>query len=135
MERGKKPLPLSVKEQRGTLRRHRERGKIEITKPDSLPMKPSWLSVAGEEIWSENIARVAATGVGELDSVIFTLWCNLVGAISQATLTGAIAPGWAHVEVRRLAELLGLGGPKSRVIRTTDGIRRAPNPFSKFRRD
>jgi hypothetical protein len=111
VRRGPKPELPSVKASCGTFRPHRDRFKFEVVTPSTLPVKPDWLSAAGELIWHDNIARAATIGITEHDSVIFAIFCNLTGEIAQAGRTGKVVSIAAQTEVRRLAELLGLAGP------------------------
>jgi hypothetical protein len=133
MRRGPKPETPSVKANGGTFRPHRDRFKVEAVTPSTLPVKPDWLSAPGELIWRENIARAATVGVTEHDTVIFTIFCNLTGEIAEAVRAGKAVSIAAQTEARRLGELLGLAGPKSRIMDNPaqDGSR---NPFARRRR-
>src|SRR5258708_5766505 len=115
MKRGPKPELPSVKASSGTFRPHRDRFKVEVLTSSTLPVKPDWLSAAGELIWHDNIAQAATIGITEHDSVVFAIFCNLTGEIAEAVRAGKVVSIAAQTEARRLAELLGLGGPKSRV--------------------
>jgi hypothetical protein len=70
----------------------------------------------------------------EADSVVFAIFCDLVGSIGQAYMSGGVPPIAAQAEARRLGELFGLAGAASRVSR--EGAPRASeNPYLKFRPD
>jgi phage terminase small subunit len=88
MRRGPKPELPSVKANGGTFRPHRDRFKVEVSTSNALPIKPDWLSPAGQTIWDENVTRAAAVGVTEHDTVIFTIFCNLTGEVVQAVQAG-----------------------------------------------
>jgi hypothetical protein len=133
MRRGPKPETPSVKANSGTFRPHRDRFKVEVVTPSTLPVKPDWLSAAGELIWRENVARAATFGVTEHDSVIFTIFCNLTGEIAEAVRAGKAGSVAAQTEVRRLGELLGLAGPKSRIIVDNSAPEGGGNPFVRRR--
>jgi hypothetical protein len=105
MRRGPKPETPSVKANSGTFRPHRDRFKVEVVTPNTSPVKPDWLSAAGELIWRENITRAAALGLTEHDSVIFALFCNLTGDIARTMQGGKMVSIAAQTEARRLAEL------------------------------
>jgi hypothetical protein len=74
MTRGPKSELPSVKASSGTFRPHRDRFKVEVVTSSALPVKPGWLTAAGQTIWDENVARAAAVGVTEHDSVVFAIF-------------------------------------------------------------
>jgi phage terminase small subunit len=129
MRRGPKPELPSVKANGGTFRPHRDRFKVEVSTSNALPIKPDWLSPAGQTIWDENVTRAAAVGVTEHDTVIFTIFCNLTGEIVQAVQAGKAVSIAAQTEVRRLGELLGLAGPRSRIVMDNPASKGTRNPF------
>ena len=133
MRRGPKPETPSVKANGGTFRPHRDRLKVEVVASGALPAKPDWLSAAGQTIWDENVARAAAVGVTEHDTVIFAIFCNLTGEIAQAVRADRVVSVAAQTEVRRLGELLGLAGPKSRIIVDNSAPEGGGNPFVRRR--
>jgi hypothetical protein len=119
---------------RGTFKASRDRGRIEfdVAVPGSMPQRPPWLTVAGEEIWVNNVGR-AVPALTESDSIGFALFCNIVAAIGQAYAAGGVPPIAAMTEARRLGEMFGMMGAQSRVG-DKGAIRNGPNPFSRFRR-
>jgi hypothetical protein len=124
-------LPAELKRARGTLRPSRQKDVIEITTPLDPPIEPSWLTEDGRAAWLDNVGRVMQTGFArEVDSDLFALFCNLLGGIARAWTLGEAPPAWAAREARLLAELFGLAGEKSRIVRglspATPG---AGNPF------
>ena len=133
MRRGRKSETPAVKANGGTFRPYRDRFKVEVLTSSALPVKPDWLSAAGELIWDENVDRAAKIGVTAHDSVIFTIFCNLTGEIAQAVRAGKVVSIAAQTEARRLAELLGLAGPKSRVITGNSSPEAGLNPFARRR--
>jgi hypothetical protein len=126
MKRGAKPPLPSTKVARGTYKRSRDLGKFELIPPDAMPVRPAWLTAAGEEVWIDNVGR-AMPPLTEADSVVFAIFCNTVGAIGQAYMSGGVPPVAAQAEARRLGELFGLAGALSRVGR--EGAPKEPNPF------
>ena len=128
MRRGPKSETPSVKANSGTFRPHRE-----VLTSSALPVKPDWLSAAGELIWHENVDRAATMGVTEHDRVVFTMFCNLTGEIAQIVRAGKMVSIAAQTEARRLAELLGLAGPKSRIIMDNPVPEVGSNPFARRR--
>ena len=133
MRRGPKPELPWVKASSGTFRPHRDRFKVEVLTSCTLPVKPDWLTATGDLIWHDNIARAATIGITEHDSVVFAIFCNLTGEIAQAMRAGKMVSIAAQTEVRRLAELLGLAGPKSRVIVKNPPPETGLNPFARRR--
>jgi hypothetical protein len=133
MRRGPKPETPSVKANGGTFRPHRDRFKVEVVTPNTSPVEPDWLSAAGELIWRENITWAMALGLTEHDSVIFALFCNLTGDIAQTVRAGKAVSIAAQTEARRLGELLGLAGPKSRIMDNGPPPAAGLNPFARRR--
>jgi hypothetical protein len=129
---GRKPTPPSVKRSRETFKLTRDIDKIELAVPHNLPQMPDWLTESDKEAWLDNIGRVATVGVAELDSALFGIYCNVLGACALAWKSGVVPPGVYLAELRRLSEFFGIAGPKSRVLNTGDS-RREPNPFDRFK--
>lgn len=133
MKRGPKSSPPSVREGRGTFRLPRDRGTMEISQFDDLPNAPDWLTEAGKAAWLDNIGRVSATrSATEVDSDLFATYCNLDGANALAWGAGEVPPAAYIMEFRRLSELFGLAGPKSRDGQKSDG-KPTGNPFSRLK--
>lgn len=133
MQRGHKPETPSTKQARGTFRPVRDAHKCEVIVPTALPQQPSWLTDAGQQEWLDAIGRVAAGRiVTEADSALFGTLCNLLGALGLAWQSGAVPPAAHLTEARRLAELFGLAGSKSRVGTPPPG-KPADNPFMRHR--
>jgi hypothetical protein len=154
---GRKRGQLSTKVERGTVRPYRdlppglaiagggnEGGDDGFISPNELPKRPDWLTPAGEEVWMDDIGRVAAGRLsGEADATMFGNYCNLQGAIIQAWralakgVPGAKAPPpTALSEVRKLQEMLGIAGVKSRIVKgapTGGGSQASGNPFRNYR--
>lgn len=131
MKRGTKPLLPSEKAARGTLQPCRDAGKVEVIEPDALPVRPDWLTAAGDEVWLDEIGRVAGGKlVSERDSTMFANYCNLQGAINLAWRSGEVPPAAHLMEARKLAEQFGLFGARSRMkVGGSDG--QTANPFAR----
>ncbi len=131
MQRGTKPTPPSVKEARGTLQPWRDGERVEIVVPSDPPLAPA-LTPSAQVVWETELPRVMAAGVVELDSGLFGVYCHLKAAVDQCFASDETPPMSSITELRRLSELLGIAGPKSRVGRAPppkpDG-----NPFTKRR--
>lgn len=119
MRPGTKTLPVAEKHKRGTYQPCRDAGKVDIIGSDDPPAMPDRLSPGAQMIWTEDLGRVMSSGVNELDSALFANYCELQAAIREAWAdpNGKPPPVGALVEVRKMAELLGIAGPKSRVQR------------------
>jgi hypothetical protein len=80
----------------------------------------------------DNVSRVS--GLNEVDSLLWAYYCNLAGAVATAWRCGQPPPNSYGVELRRLSELFGIAGPKSRVG-APGAVRKEPNPFDRFKTD
>ena len=130
MNRGRKPEPPSTKLARGTYQPCRDGFRVELVEPNAMPIQPDWLTEAGGEVWRDDIGRVSGRSlVTEADSTMFASYCNLQGACTLAWRTGAVPPAAHLMEVRKLAELFGIAGGKSRVKTGGDGPK-SSNPFA-----
>jgi phage terminase small subunit len=120
----------SEKKQHGTFRPCRDGGRFELPEADTVPQKPDNLSAEAEAIWDEDLPRAIAAGtVTELDSTLFRNYCNLQAAIDKCHAAGSVPPGAHLAEARRLQELLGLSGKRSRMTRENRAID-PRNPFA-----
>jgi hypothetical protein len=131
MNRGPKRQTPGEKAAKGTLRKHRDGDVIEVVEPNALPSQPTWLTPEGEEIWQDDLGRVIASRiVTERDSTAFGNYCNLQGMIVQCWKKGEAPPVTALVEVRRLQEVFGIAGARSRMTsKGAGGPQGAGNPF------
>ena len=113
---GHKPTPPSQKIARATYQPCRDAGVVELIEPDGMPARPDWLASEGEEVWMDDIGRVAAHRlVGEKDATLFGTYCNLTGACIKAWRAGECPPIAAISESRKMAELFGIAGARSRL--------------------
>ena len=135
MRRGPKSTTAAEKLARGTFQPVRDLATVTVVDPGSLPQRPEWLTEDGAAVWLDNVGRVSATkGATELDSDLFANFCCLQGAVTKAWREGGVPPVSALTEIRRMMELLRLGGPSSRVAKIGDGEKAGGNPFLKARR-
>jgi hypothetical protein len=93
-------------------------------------MMPDGLTIEAQMIWSDEIGRVMAAGVAEADSSLFADYCELTALIRKAWKAEEAPPAAFLSEQRRRAEMLGIAGPKSRVIQVGDQSKSA-NPFKR----
>lgn len=130
MKRGPKPELPSVKEQRGTFRPGRDGWRGEITTLSDPPAMPEYLTPEAQEVWLEEMGRVISSGVSELDSSLFARYCSLEALIRKAFRAGEPPPAAYLSEGRRMAELLGIAGPRVRLTGKSDGAN-SQNPFAR----
>jgi hypothetical protein len=129
VKRGTKPSPPSQQVAWGTYRRDRDL--VEVIEPDGLPQRPECLTPEGEEVWMDDVGRVAAHRlVGEKDATAFGTYCNLMGAQIKAWRAGECPPIAAITETRKLQELFGICGARSRLRVASQEP--STNPFSRY---
>ncbi len=132
MKRGPKAELPSTKLARGTFQPCRDADRVEIITPDALPVQPDWLTEAGQQVWLDEIGRVASNRLAsESDSVAFANYCNLQGAIAQAWRAGDVPPASMLMEARKMQEQFGLFGARSRVVKIQGGAAATSNPFAR----
>ncbi len=135
MKRGPKAELPSTKMARGTFQPCRDGGVVEIVAPDALPVQPEWLTDAGRQVWLDDIGRVAGGKlVTEADSTMFANYCNLQGAISLAWRANEVPPAAMLMEARKMQEMFGLAGAKSRVAKAGGAGGAPSNPFARIGR-
>jgi len=111
----KRQLPSELKAH-GTYRADRDPGLVEVIEPESLPQRPDWLTSEGEEVWMDDVGRVSAHKlVSEKDTTQFAQYCNMTGACIRAWRSGEVPPVSAIAESRKMAELFGICGARSRL--------------------
>jgi len=132
MTPGPKRNPPAVKRDRGTYRPDRDGGMVEYIVPGSPPQMPDYLSAEATAVWQENIGRVLAAGVTELDSDLFARYCSLEAMLRRAFASGEAPPAAFITAQRQMAELLRIAGPRSRVGVRSEAA--ATNPFAKHGR-
>jgi phage terminase small subunit len=130
MQRGRKADPPANKAARGTLQPCRDADRQEIIVPGSPPAQPDYLTPEAIDVWQEEIGRVMSAGVVEIDSSLFARYCSLEALIRKAFEADGEPPPAAYLtEARRMGELLGIAGRKSRVGKVTDDPTKQVNPF------
>lgn len=113
MQRGPKAQLPSEKKAKGTFQKSRDGQKVQIIEPMSTPQQPDWLTVEAQEIWLDDVGRVKLAT--EADSTLFANYCALQGFIIEAVRRGEVPSISAFTEVRKMQEVLGIGGARSRV--------------------
>jgi hypothetical protein len=117
MKPGPKPVPRAQKVARGTLQPCRDvavGGSVQMIVPGEPPIAPDYLAPEAQEVWIEEIGRVMVAGVGERDSSLFARYCSTEALARKAFLAGEPPPAAYLTELRRMAELLGIAGPRVR---------------------
>ncbi len=146
MKRGPKAELPSEHLKRGTLQpsRHGSRkaaasqfaeiAENAVTLASAMPGKPDSLSAEAQLVWDDDIARAVQGGyVAERDQTMFAQYCQVVGACNACWKTGAVPPAAYLTEARKLAEMFGLLGAKSRVKGKSDGAE-TDNPVARSAR-
>jgi hypothetical protein len=132
MKRGAKPVPRDQKVQRGTLQPCRDGatgGAFQMIAPGDPPIAPDYLAPEAQEVWIEEIGRVMIAGVGERDSSLFARYCSTEALARKAFLAGEPPPAAYLTELRRMAELLGIAGPRVRTGGVKPDGASNSNPF------
>lgn len=132
MKRGKKPLAPETKHARNTFQPCRDGAKVSIAVPDAPPLMREGLSIGAQLVWHENLGRVMGNGIADTDSDMFANYCELEAALRESWAAGAAPPPTSAIsECRKMAELMGLTGPKSRVLNPTAPVK---NRFAMLRK-
>jgi len=130
MQRGPKAQLPSEKKAKGTFQPSRDGSRMQVIEPMSTPQQPDWLSSEAQEIWLDDVGRVKLAT--ESDSTLFANYCSLQGGIVKALRHGSeMPPISAFAEARKMQEVLGIGGARSRVGVAPDG----GNPGNVFARN
>lgn len=132
MKRGPKPEARATKVQRGTLQPCRDGGAVvELVTAVDPPMMPDYLSDAAKEVWIEQIGRVMLGGIGDRDSLLFARYCATEALARTAFAAGEPPPSAYLSELRRMEELLGIAGPRTRQTGKPGGATTIENPFAR----
>jgi phage terminase small subunit len=131
MKPGPKALPPSDKFGRGTLKPSRDGGKQEVIVAGDPPIQPDYLTPEAVAVWQEEVGRVMAAGVVEIDSSLCGRYCSLEALIRKAFAAGEPPPAAYLAEARRMGELMGIAGRKSRIGKVADDPSKSANPFQR----
>ena len=84
--RGRTPLPDTLKEAKGTLKKSRvNQAQAKFDVPDSNPNPPATLNLYGKRLWKEMLPKLIETGLyTEGDHQAFELLCMAYGDLIQA---------------------------------------------------
>ncbi|SFK44296.1 hypothetical protein SAMN03159338_4263 [Sphingomonas sp. NFR04] len=132
MKRGPKAKAPAEKAAAGTLRPFRDAGKTEVLVPGDPPAMPDYLTAGAIDVWQEELGRVMAAGIAEIDSSLFARYCSLEALVREAFAEAGEPPPAAYLTVlRQYAELLGIAGRKSRVGKVGDDPIKNRNVFAR----
>lgn len=117
MRPGRTPIAPTEAALRGTRRADRHATRAEAYTPTDPPVQPEQMTDAARAVWDDEVTRAIAAGACEFDSSLFASYCELTAAIRQGWTAGeGPIPPAAHLsEHRKMAELFGLAGRRSRV--------------------
>ena len=131
MKRGPKAQLPSEKMAKGTYQKCRDAGRVEVIEPLALPQQPDWLTAEAVEVWLDDIGRVKLAT--ESDSTLFANYCTLQGGILKAVRANEMPPIAAFAEVRKMQEILGIAGARSRQLPA--GLLQGTTPGGVFARN
>lgn len=132
MKTGRRVANPNLKKLAGTFRDDRHGAIVElVTPPRNVPVAPGYMTKEARIVWDEDFDRVVACGAVEADSGCFATYCALEAACRPILMSGELPKAAYLVELRRLRELLGIAGHRSRLGKATaqDGAARS-SPFS-----
>lgn len=132
-QRGPKPKPKDAKIAAGTYQACRDAPKhLVINAPP--PKMPAYLNDEAKAVWWEELDRVVLAGTNELDSSLFASYCGLEAIARDQFSNGQQPQATIMSELRKLRELLGIGGAPSRAQRGTPKVEQTESPFAALKR-
>ena len=119
MNSGRRIANPKAKQLAGTFRNDRHGLIASLTETTSAtpPAPPSYLTLEARKVWDEELPRVVGAGVTDADTSMLARYCEMHAAFVAATLAGELPKAALLTELRRSAECLGIGGPKSRLTK------------------
>lgn len=132
MKRGPKRKAIEDKKTVGSYRPSRDAPTVPISTNAAPPKLPRWLSAEAKAVWKEELPRVIEAGTTISDTALFADYCQLSAAVRAVWQEGGIPQGNHLVELRKLRELLGIGGAPSRRERGTKAQVAPDNPFARL---
>lgn len=132
MKTGRRAPNPNAKKLNGTFRADRHANIVElVTPPADEPIQPSYLTVEGKAVWREELRRVIACGATSADSSMFARYCEAEAVFRVSVGNGELPKAALLTELRRMAELLGIAGQRSRLGRSSQPAQSAkPSPFA-----
>lgn len=121
----------------GNFRPGKHGARVELVVPGAPPVMPDYLPAEAQILWQDILPRAMQAGVVELDSELLARYCVELHFYRLAVAGGSTVPAADKAELRRMEELLGLGGRTSRVgvrapagLQTLDGQVVPQNPYA-----
>lgn len=131
MKTGRRIANPSAKALAGTYRSDRHADITEFATPaKSAPTPPRYLTKEARAVWREEVDRVVACGITDADSSLFARYCTMEAAYRAQIAAGELPKAALLTELRRMAELLGIAGLRSRLARTGGGDAPKTSPFT-----
>ena len=131
MKTGRRIANPSAKQLAGTFRKDRHAAIAPIAAPSACPpVRPTYMTVEGRLIWDEEIARITACGAVEADSSFIARYCEIEAIYRVSVMAGEVPSGTILTELRRMAELLGIACPRSRLTKIGEAGNAKQNTFT-----
>lgn len=128
MKRGAKPQLPTSKAARATTRADRDQFEL-IEAPAGELVRPDGLSLAAQTVWDDLAPMAVEMGtLKPCDVFTFSTLCDLIARIQMTWQGSEPAPAAYLAEARRLGELFGLAGERSRVTQKAEA--KSSNAFA-----
>lgn len=90
---------------------------------------PDYLTATAKDVWFEEIERVVAHGITAEHSSTFARYCSMEAAVRAAFAAGEVPRAAMLSEVRKLSEMLGIGGLAGRTTTGTPANLLQADPY------
>ena len=132
MKSGRRVADPNAKKLAGTYRGDRHATITATAEPvRDLPVRPGYMTAEGKAVWEEELQRVVACGLTSADSTFYARYCELEAIFRVAVMAREVPTSSLVTELRRAAELLGIAGHRSRLIKAaTAQPEKAASPFA-----
>lgn len=131
MKPGRRVADPAKKDLMGTYRADRHATITEIASPPkSVPLPPAYLTADALSVWREEHPRVVACGAVEADSSIFARYCTYEANFRAMVAAGGVPKSAMLTVLRQYAELLGIAGQRSRLMKGGAPDKPASSPFT-----
>ncbi|KTT98689.1 hypothetical protein [Sphingomonas sanguinis] len=131
MKTGRRIANPTAKALAGTFRADRHADITEIGTPaKSAPIPPRYLTKEARSVWREELDRVTACGITDADSSLFARYCTMEALYRDQISAGELPKAALLTELRRMAELLGIAGLRSRLARVGTADKPTASPFT-----
>ncbi|WP_294196517.1 hypothetical protein [uncultured Sphingomonas sp.] len=135
MKSGRRVANPQHKQLQGTYRKDRHSDIAVTADPmPNTPVRPAYMSEEGKLVWNEEVTRVIACGATEADSSLFARYCEIEATFRMTVMSGEPPVASLLTELRRMGELLGIGGLRSRLAKTGTAAPATASPFTTRKR-